>query len=147
MQFSLFSRRCSVGAAVVSVVLAAACTSSHPPPAKRSSSSASASAPARATRFALPRADVATLTRGLSSSDKRVESVALAASVRKASADSGTPLLPRGSRVTVQPATAVRSGRFARVRATVTGPRPGVFDLLLTSENGRWVLLGTERIS
>jgi len=96
--------------------------------------------------FTVPQEDVAVLETGLASSDPAVEARTLAAALRPKSNLAAEPLLPAGSRVTIDAGKATRYGDVGRVPATVTGPRPGHFMLLLSREGGSWLLYGTEQL-
>jgi hypothetical protein len=96
--------------------------------------------------FTLPQADVAALESGLVSTDPAVEAKALSAALpTTVKLDTG-PLLPAGSHIAIDAGNATRFGDLVAVPATVTGPRPGQFSLLLTREGESWLLYGTEQL-
>jgi hypothetical protein len=73
---------------------------------------------------------------------------AVAQEVRGQFLKQGQPLLPPGSRLSISGATFhVVSARMATVNATVTGPQAGRWQLVLVREAGRWLLIGTKRLS
>jgi hypothetical protein len=137
-----FARRAATAALCLVVALSAGCSHAHHKSAPTRSASAASSSPKP---FELPGADAFALSVGFASQNPDLEAAVLASSLRQAFRATPTPLLPPGSRVTIDAASAVRVGSLARVRATVTGPRPATFELLLTLENGHWLLLATER--
>jgi len=72
----------------------------------------------------------------------------VAAEVRSQFKKLGKPLLPPGSRLSIKPATfRAVSAQFATVTATVTGPQPGSWQLVLVQEDGQWLVLGTRKLS
>lgn len=141
----------AVAFSLAAVALMTGCTGSSGKRVPTSSPTASSvpmlSPTASVVPFSLPAADAAALTSGFASQNPSTEAAVLAASVRSAFLAKPTPLLPAGSHLTIDTRGAVRVGQVGRVHASVTGPRPGTFDLVLTFENGHWLLLGTEQTS
>ena len=72
----------------------------------------------------------------------------IAVGVRAAFVSRGAPLLPAGSHLEISPASFRAAGAITAVAdATVTGPRPGHWRLLLVRQRGLWLLIGTRRLS
>jgi hypothetical protein len=134
-------RGAGVVLSVVVVALVSGCSGSH------NKHAAAPSPRVSEVPFSLPASDVAALASGFASQNPATEASVLASSVRPAFQAQPTPLLPPGSHVTIDASSAVKAGRLARVHAGVTGPKPGTFDLVLTLENGHWLLLSTVQIS
>jgi hypothetical protein len=60
----------------------------------------------------------------------------------------GKPLLPAGSRLSINDATFhALSAQLATVDATVSGPSPGRWQFVLVREANQWLLLGTRKLS
>ena len=88
------------------------------------------------------------LERGLTAPSLRKQASVVAAEIRTQFLAKGQPLLSAGSRLRVQPATfKVTSPWTATVQATVTGPRPGHWLLLVIKEGANWLLIGTRRLT
>jgi hypothetical protein len=131
--------------AITAAIVLSGCTGGR----KSVSSTSTAGAPVASVSpsvFTVPPKDVAVLEAGLASIDPAVEAKALTAALRTKSNLAAEPLLPAGSRVTIDAGKATRYGDVARVPATVTGPRPGRFMLLLIRAGGSWLLYGTEQL-
>lgn len=87
------------------------------------------------------------LENGLTAPGIAAQSKVVAAEIRAQFLSRGQPLLPSGSHARVAPATFnLRSAKTATVDATVTGPEPGRWQLLLIREGGNWLLIGTRRL-
>jgi len=87
------------------------------------------------------------LARGLSAPAMSEQAAVVAAELRPQLADGGGPLLPPGSRVRVSDRTFhATSAGTGVVQAVVSGPKPGRWQLLLTKENGQWLLIGTREM-
>ena len=129
-----------VAAAVAAVIVVLVSTSNDNPTADTSAASVTEVA------FTVPQADVDVLEAGLVSSDPAVEAKVLSAVLpTTVKLDTG-PLLPAGSHIAIDAGNATRFGDLVAVPATVTGPRPGQFSLLLTREGESWLLYGTEQL-
>jgi hypothetical protein len=88
------------------------------------------------------------LERGLTASTVTAQADSLALEVRSKFEDRGEPLLPAGSHVSIDPATFhMLSAQLATVDATVSGPKPGHWQLVLVRESGQWLLIGTRKLS
>lgn len=74
----------------------------------------------------------------LSSPDVAVQAAALDPLVRETLQESGRPLLPAGSSVTIDEGSSAITGETATVLASVRGPQAGKFTLLLALEDGVW---------
>lgn len=92
----------------------------------------------------LPQARVQQLQKALVSQDPATQQGALDPTVFAGLQQTGQPLLPAGSTLTIDPATERVNGRSATVSATVTGPRSGQFTLELAQENGSWVVFAAD---
>jgi hypothetical protein len=92
----------------------------------------------------LPQARVRELEKALVSQDPATQQSAIDPAVFASLQQTGQPLLPAGSTVTIDPSTARVEGHAATVSATVTGPRSGTFTLQLALENGAWVVFAAE---
>jgi hypothetical protein len=87
------------------------------------------------------------LERGLTAPGIAAQSTVVAAEIRAQFVGRGRPLLPADSRVRIEPATFdATSAKTATVDAAVTGPDSGRWQLLLVSEGGNWLLLGTRKL-
>ena len=87
------------------------------------------------------------LERGLSAPEVSEQAAVVAAELRPQLADGGVPLLPPGSRVRVSDRTFhATSAGTGVVQAVVSGPKRGRWQLLLTKENGQWLLIGTREM-
>jgi hypothetical protein len=121
---------------------------SGPPGGTGASSATAASSGAAAAAAQFPAAQRDRLEQGIAAPTVTVQADVVAAEVRGQFEKLGKPLLPSGSRLSIDAATfhAV-SAQFATVTATVTGPQPGTWQLMLVRENGQWQLLGTRKLS
>jgi hypothetical protein len=87
------------------------------------------------------------LERGLTAPAITKEATVVAVEIRGQFLAKGRRLLPAGSRILVLPSTfEATSPRTATVRATVSGPQPGHWLLLLIKEGKSWLLIGTRRL-
>ena len=88
------------------------------------------------------------LEQGITAPSVTTQAGVVAAEVRGQFEELGKPLLPPGSRLSID-ATSFRavSAQFATVTASVTGPQPGAWQLVLIREDGQWLLLGTRKLS
>jgi hypothetical protein len=87
------------------------------------------------------------LENGLTAPGIAAQSKVVATEIRAQFLSRAQPLLPSGSHARVGPATFdLRSAKTATVDATVTGPEPGHWQLLLIREGGNWLLIGTRRL-
>jgi hypothetical protein len=114
------------GVAVVLVLLLRSGSSSAPP------------------HGSLPQARVQQLQKALVSQDPATQQSALDPAVYAGLQQTGQPLLPAGSTLTIDPSTARVEGHAATVSATVKGPRSGRFTLQLALENGTWVVFAAD---
>jgi hypothetical protein len=72
----------------------------------------------------------------------------VASDVRGQFVSRGKPLLPPRSHLSIKDATFhALSAQVATVDAAVTGPKPGHWQLVLVRESGKWLLIGTRRLS
>ena len=92
----------------------------------------------------LPPARVQQLETALVSQDPATQQSAIDPAVFASLQQGGQPLLPAGSTLSIDPATARVDGQAATVSATVTGPRSGRFTLQLALEGGTWVVFAAE---
>ena len=129
-----------VAAAVAAVIVVLVSTSNDNPTADTSAASVTE------VPFTVPQADVDVLEAGLVSSDPAVEAKALATILQTTANLENEPLLPAGSSIKIDAGNALRYGDLASVPATVTGPRPGNFLLLLSKEGESWLMYGTEQL-
>ena len=129
-----------VAAAVTAVIVVLVSRSSDNPAADTSAADVTEVA------FTVPQADVDVLEAGLVSSDPAVEAKALATILQTTANLENEPLLPAGSSIKIDAGNALRYGDLASVQATVSGPRPGNFMLLLTKEGESWLMYGTEQL-
>jgi hypothetical protein len=84
------------------------------------------------------------LAAGLTAPGLPAQAQVLAAEIRSQFLRDGEPLLPAGSGARIDAATfGVTSADTALVDVAVSGPRPGHWQLLLISERGRWLVIGT----
>jgi hypothetical protein len=108
-----------------------------------SSSSTTAVAAAQLTRPQQLR-----LEQGITAPTVVAEARVLATEARRQFEQQGKPLLPAGSRVSINDATFhALSAQLADVDASVSGPSPGRWQFVLVHENGQWLLLGTRKLS
>ena len=70
----------------------------------------------------------------------------LAPAVRTRYAAKPFPLLPAGSRLSVDASALTQTGRTATVPATVTGTEPGRWLLLLVRDGRSWTVYGTRKL-
>ena len=92
-------------------------------------------------------AQQARLERGLVAPNITADAAVLADEIRPQFLAKGQRLLPAGSRVRIDPATfKASSPQTAMVNASITGPQPGRWQLLLTKESGKWLLIGTREL-
>ncbi len=96
---------------------------------------------------ALSTVQQARLERQVTSPDISSEATVVAFGIRAAFVSRGAPLLPAGSRLQISPVSfRTTSAITAVVDATVAGPRPGRWRLLLVRQRGQWLLIGTRRL-
>jgi hypothetical protein len=101
----------------------------------------------RSGQGALGTAQQARLERTVTSANMSVQATAVAPGIRAAFISRGVRLLPAGSHMRISPASfRITSAITAVVNATVTGPQPGHWRLLLVHQGGQWLLLGTRRL-
>jgi hypothetical protein len=134
---------------IAAVLVAAAVTAVIVVLVSRSSDNPAADTPAASVTevpFTVPQADVDVLKAGLVSSDPAVEAKALATILQTKANLEKEPLLPAGSSIKIDAGNALRYGDLASVPATVSGPRPGKFMLLLSKEGESWLMYGTEQL-
>jgi hypothetical protein len=87
------------------------------------------------------------LERDLTAPAITTQATAVAAEIRSQFVASGRSLLPAGSHISIRPATFhATSPGTATVRATISGPQPGSWQLLLIKEGPNWLLIGTRRL-
>jgi hypothetical protein len=90
----------------------------------------------------------ARLEQGITAPTVTAQAGIVAPEVRGQFQQLGKLLLPPGSRLSIAAATfRAVSGQLATATATVTGPDPGTWQLVLIREGGQWLLLGTRRLS
>lgn len=88
------------------------------------------------------------LEEGLTARTVAAQASVVAVEVRHAFEARGKPLLPAGSHVSISQATFHElSAQLATVDATVSGPHPGHWQLVLVREAGRWLLVGTRKLA
>jgi hypothetical protein len=76
------------------------------------------------------------------------QAAVVAAEVRSQFMSQRQPLLSPGSRLSISSATfRAVSAQMATVDATVTGAQAGHWRLVLVREGGRWLLIGTRKLS
>lgn len=92
----------------------------------------------------LPQARIQQLQKGLVSQNAAAQQNLLDPAVFAGLQQTGQPLLPAGSTLTIDPASARIDGHTATVSAKVTGPRSGRFTLELALENGSWVVFAAD---
>lgn len=85
------------------------------------------------------------LERGLSSTQPRDVLPALAPALRARYATHPFPILPAGSTVHLEQSGMRTDGNLATTPATVTGPEPGRWLVLLVRDGARWVAYGTRK--
>jgi hypothetical protein len=96
----------------------------------------------------LPAPQQVRLERGITASTVAVQASVVATEVRSQFEQLGKSLLPAGSRLSIDSATFhALSAQLATVDATVSGPSPGRWRLVLVREAGQWLLLGTRKLS
>lgn len=116
-------------------------TGSGTPSATAASSGTAVAAP-------FPSAQRDQLEQGITAPTVTAQAGVVAAEVRGQFQKLGKPLLPPGSRLSINAATFhAASAQFATVTAAVTGPQPGTWQLVLIREDGQWLLLGTRKLS
>lgn len=102
--------------------------------------------PAAAASFPATQRD--RLEQGITAPTVTAQAGVVAAEVRGQFKRKGKPLLPPGSRLSIDAASfRTVSARLATVTAAVTGPEPGTWQLVLIRENGQWLLIGTREMS
>jgi hypothetical protein len=147
------SRRWKLIAAIIGVLaltglgigLAVGVASRSSVDAGASSAAASSGAAVVAAPFSAAQRD--RLEQGVTAPNVAVQARVVAAEVRSQFEKLGKPLLPPGSRLSINAATfRAVSAQFATVTATVTGPQPGTWQLVLVQEGGQWLVLGTRRL-
>jgi len=107
-----------------------------------------AAAAAAAAAVQLTKPQQARLEQGITAPAVTAEASVVAVEVRSQFEQRGRPLLPAGSHVSVDDATFhALSAQLADVDASVTGPSPGRWQLVLVRENGQWLLFGTKKLS
>jgi hypothetical protein len=95
----------------------------------------------------LSSAQQARLERGLAAPSITAEAAVLAVELRAQFLEKGQSLLPGGSQARIAAATfKTSSPRTATVDASITGPQPRRWQLLLIKENGSWLLIGTREL-
>ena len=100
------------------------------------------------TAAALPTPQQVRLERGITASTVAAQANVVAMEVRNQFEQLGKPLLPAGSRLLIDGASFhTLSAQLATVDATVSGPSPGRWRLVLVREAGQWLLLGTRKLS
>jgi len=115
-------------------------STSNPSVAAAGSGGAVAAAP-------FPAAQRDRLQQGITAPTVTAQAGVVAAEVRGQFEKLGRPLLPLGSRLSIDAATfRASSAQFATVTAAVTGPQPGTWRLVLIQEDGQWLLLGTRKL-
>lgn len=88
------------------------------------------------------------LEQALTASTVTKQAAVVAIEVRSQFEHRGESLLPAGSRMSIDGTTFHSlSTQLATVDATVSGPRPGRWRLVLIREAGQWLLLGTRKLS
>lgn len=91
--------------------------------------------------------DADSLAAGIVATDGARRAEVLASELAAAPGLIDGPLVPEGSVVVVDPGSfRLQTPGVATVEATVSGPAPGRWRLLLVYEADRWKLLGTERM-
>lgn len=87
------------------------------------------------------------LEQGVTAPTVTQEASVVAMEVRSQFERRGELLLPAGSRMSIDGATFHSvSAQLATVDATVHGPQPGRWQLVLIREAGQWLLLGTRKL-
>ena len=87
------------------------------------------------------------MERGLTAPTIAGQAGLVAAEVRAQFVGRGKALLAGGSRVRISPATFhVVSAQIATLDATVSGPAPGRWQLVLVREGGQWLLIDSKRL-
>jgi len=88
------------------------------------------------------------LQHGVTASTVVAQAAVVAREVRNQFVSRGQPLLPAGSRLSIIAKTFhALSAQMATVDATVTGPQPSRWQLVLVREAGEWLVLGTRQLS
>ncbi len=107
----------------------------------------SASSPT-ASPAVLPTAQQGRIEKGITARSLTAQAGVVAKEVRHQFIEHGRSLLPPGSRLSIRGASfhAV-SPYMATVKATVAGPQAGLYQLVLIREAGRWLLIGTRKLS
>lgn len=120
---------------------------SRPPTATGASSATAASSGAAVVAAPFPAAQQDRLEQGIDAPTVTAQAGIVAAEIRGQFEKLGKPLLPPGSRLSIDAATFhAASAQFATVNAAVTGPQPGSWQLVLIREDGQWLLLGTRKL-
>jgi hypothetical protein len=87
------------------------------------------------------------LEHGLEAQNITAQAAVVATEIRAEFLSRGRPLLPPGSEVRIEPATfAAGPSKTATVVAVVSGSAPGKWKLLLVSQGGNWLLIGTRSL-
>jgi len=95
---------------------------------------------------AMSQQDEQRLETDLSSPAVAAQAQALVPGLRASVLASGRPLLPSGSRVTIDPASlVVVAPGTAEVSASVHGPQQGEWSLLLADDGAGWLVYGTRQ--
>jgi hypothetical protein len=151
MLCSVFGRfsRAVIGAslALALVVSAAGCGRGHRRSAADTSPHAQSAARSGGSTAVLPADQAAALEMALVSARPAVAESALARPVRAAALKRRLALLPAGSQLSIAAARMRVTGQIATVPATVTGPSPGGWLLLLINESGQWRVYGARKTS
>jgi hypothetical protein len=99
-----------------------------------------------ATVFTVPQQQ--RLEKGITAPTVTSQANIVAVEVRHAFETRGKPLVPAGSHVTINQTTFRElSAQLATVDAVVSGPAPGRWQLVLVHESGRWLLVGTRKLT
>ena len=93
----------------------------------------------------LPPARQAAITSALSATRPAAVAAVLPRPVASAYLASPFPMLPAGSKLKIDWSKLRMSGVLAEVPATVSGPQPGSWTLLLIWQNGQWGVYGTRK--
>jgi hypothetical protein len=122
---------------VLALTLVSCCSASH-----HGATSSTSQTPQVAT---LPAAQVRALETALVSNRLAAVESVLATAVRSPYSAKPWAMLPPGSRLSVDGSHLVVTGSLASLPATVTGPKPGKWLLLLVREQGVWRVYGTRK--